>query len=77
MVGGDGTHRGAEVLAKALLAKKLKVSVVGIPKTIDNDIDLIDRVCERKDTSPVILLLILFEVIWIQHSGGGGEESNS
>jgi Phosphofructokinase len=44
LVGGDGTHRGAEILAKTALAMKLKVSVIGIPKTIDNDIDLIDKV---------------------------------
>jgi len=43
LIGGDGTHRGADVLAKALEKKKLKISVVGIPKTIDNDIDLIDK----------------------------------
>lgn len=43
LIGGDGTHRGAAVLAKACIAKKMKVSVVGVPKTIDNDIDLIDK----------------------------------
>eukprot|EP00026_Physarum_polycephalum_P007757 Phypoly_transcript_07823.p1 GENE.Phypoly_transcript_07823~~Phypoly_transcript_07823.p1 ORF type:complete len:489 (+),score=78.99 Phypoly_transcript_07823:118-1584(+) len=43
LIGGDGTHRGAAVLAKAILAQKHRISVVGIPKTIDNDIDLIDK----------------------------------
>lgn len=43
LIGGDGTHRGADTLAKALEKQKLKIAVVGIPKTIDNDIDLIDK----------------------------------
>jgi len=43
LIGGDGTHRGAEALAKACIAANLKISVIGVPKTIDNDIDLIDK----------------------------------
>jgi len=43
LIGGDGTHRGADTLAQALEKRKLKIAVVGIPKTIDNDIDLIDK----------------------------------
>ncbi len=33
------------MLATELEKRVLKVAVVGIPKTIDNDIDLIDKVC--------------------------------
>ncbi len=37
-VGGDGTLRGANALAGELAARNLPISVVGIPKTIDNDL---------------------------------------
>jgi len=43
IIGGDGTHRGANALAEECIARKLNISVAGIPKTIDNDVDLIDR----------------------------------
>ena len=40
VIGGDGTHRGANLLAKraAALNPPYPLSVAGIPKTIDNDI---------------------------------------
>ena len=38
VVGGDGTLKGAHALAQELLARGQKVAVVGIPKTIDNDV---------------------------------------
>lgn len=43
MIGGDGTLRAALKIADAILERNLKISVVGIPKTIDNDIHLISR----------------------------------
>lgn len=43
MIGGDGTLKAAVKIADAILERKLKISVVGIPKTIDNDIHLISR----------------------------------
>lgn len=43
MVGGDGTLRAAVKIADAILERNLKISVVGIPKTIDNDIHMIAR----------------------------------
>ncbi len=42
-IGGDGTLRGATAIAQAARAKNLPISVVGVPKTIDNDIDFTDR----------------------------------
>jgi 6-phosphofructokinase 1 len=42
-VGGDGTQRGALALSEELARRGLAVSVVGIPKTIDNDISYTDR----------------------------------
>jgi 6-phosphofructokinase 1 len=43
IIGGDGTHRGANALAEECIRRKLNIAVAGIPKTIDNDVDLIDR----------------------------------
>ena len=43
IIGGDGTHRGANKIADEAISRGFNISVVGIPKTIDNDIDLIDR----------------------------------
>ncbi len=43
VIGGDGTHRGANIIAEECIALSMNVAVVGIPKTIDNDVDLIDR----------------------------------
>lgn len=42
-IGGDGTHRGLQALAKELDNRNVKITLCGIPKTIDNDIPLIDR----------------------------------
>lgn len=42
-IGGDGTHRGILALCQEIKNRKLKIVVAGIPKTIDNDIPLIDR----------------------------------
>jgi 6-phosphofructokinase 1 len=37
-IGGDGTQRGAHDLAEEVMRRDLKIAIVGIPKTIDNDI---------------------------------------
>ncbi len=37
-IGGDGTQRGAHEIAEEAVKRKLPLAVVGIPKTIDNDI---------------------------------------
>jgi 6-phosphofructokinase 1 len=42
-IGGDGTLRGAHAIYEEIEKRKLKISVAGIPKTIDNDIDLIQK----------------------------------
>ncbi len=43
IVGGDGTQRGALDVANELEKRGLKISVIGIPKTIDNDLIFIQR----------------------------------
>ncbi|TFH46362.1 MAG: ATP-dependent 6-phosphofructokinase [Bacteroidia bacterium] len=42
-IGGDGTLRGAHAIYQEIQKRKLKIAVAGIPKTIDNDIDLIQK----------------------------------
>ncbi|KAK9208668.1 hypothetical protein WN944_001028 [Citrus x changshan-huyou] len=43
IIGGDGTQKGASVIYEEVRRRGLKVVVAGIPKTIDNDIPVIDR----------------------------------
>jgi 6-phosphofructokinase 1 len=42
-LGGDGTQKGSLAIADELERRRLKVAVIGIPKTIDNDLLYIDR----------------------------------
>ncbi|MCJ7449988.1 MAG: ATP-dependent 6-phosphofructokinase [Bacteroidales bacterium] len=42
-IGGDGTLRGAHAIWQEINKRKLRIVVAGIPKTIDNDIDLIQK----------------------------------
>ncbi|XP_008799762.1 ATP-dependent 6-phosphofructokinase 3-like [Phoenix dactylifera] len=43
IIGGDGTQKGASVIFEEIRRRGLQVAVVGIPKTIDNDIAVIDK----------------------------------
>ena len=43
MIGGDGTFRAATKIKEEISKRGLKIAVVGIPKTIDNDIWLVSR----------------------------------
>ena len=43
MIGGDGTLKAATLIADAIEARDLKISIIGVPKTIDNDIHLVTR----------------------------------
>ncbi|MCP3944457.1 MAG: ATP-dependent 6-phosphofructokinase [Desulfobacteraceae bacterium] len=43
MVGGDGTLMASKRIADEILKRGLKISVICIPKTIDNDIFLVSR----------------------------------
>lgn len=42
-IGGDGTQRGASELSDEIERRGMKIAVVGIPKTIDNDIPFTER----------------------------------
>ena len=43
VIGGDGTLRGAMQIARVATERGCRIAVVGIPKTIDNDIPYIDQ----------------------------------
>jgi 6-phosphofructokinase 1 len=43
VIGGDGTLRGAMKLVEEIDRRHLPIGIVGIPKTIDNDIHFIDK----------------------------------
>jgi 6-phosphofructokinase 1 len=42
-IGGDGTQRGTLDIAEEVEKRGLKIALIGIPKTVDNDFVLIDR----------------------------------
>ena len=42
-IGGDGTLKGAKAIAEEIKSRNLSISVVGIPKTIDNDLSFIEK----------------------------------
>jgi 6-phosphofructokinase 1 len=42
-IGGDGTQRGAHDIVVEARKRGLQVSVIGIPKTIDNDLNFMDK----------------------------------
>ena len=42
-IGGDGTQRGALAISEEARRRGLRLSVIGIPKTIDNDISFIQQ----------------------------------
>jgi 6-phosphofructokinase 1 len=42
-IGGDGTMRGARFIADEIAKRNLNISIIGIPKTIDNDLTLIQK----------------------------------
>ena len=42
-IGGDGTLRGARAIVEEIGRRGYKIAVIGIPKTIDNDISYVSR----------------------------------
>jgi 6-phosphofructokinase 1 len=42
-IGGDGTLRGAQAISEEIDRRNLKIGVIGIPKTIDNDISYVQQ----------------------------------
>ena len=42
-IGGDGTMRGAEAIYEEISRRQLQIALIGVPKTIDNDLRYIER----------------------------------
>jgi len=42
-IGGDGTMRAAHAIAEEVRKRSLAIAVVGVPKTIDNDVPFVDK----------------------------------
>ncbi|HOI99261.1 MAG TPA: ATP-dependent 6-phosphofructokinase [Rectinema sp.] len=42
-IGGDGTQKGALAIAEEMERRGFRIAVVGIPKTIDNDIEFVEK----------------------------------
>jgi 6-phosphofructokinase 1 len=42
-IGGDGTQKGSLDIAEEISRRKLKISIIGIPKTVDNDFSFIQK----------------------------------
>ncbi|MHB8138337.1 MAG: ATP-dependent 6-phosphofructokinase [Smithellaceae bacterium] len=42
-VGGDGTMRAAEKLSAVITERGARIAIIGIPKTIDNDLNMIEK----------------------------------
>lgn len=42
-LGGDGTLKGCHAIHEEIERRGLKISVVGVPKTIDNDVNFVDK----------------------------------
>ncbi len=43
VIGGDGAMKAAHAVASEVSSRNMKISVIGVPKTIDNDIPFISR----------------------------------
>jgi 6-phosphofructokinase 1 len=42
-IGGDGTMRGAHAIEQEISRRNLPIAVIGVPKTIDNDVAFVDK----------------------------------
>ena len=42
-VGGDGTQKGSHVLAQEIARRHVPIAIVGVPKTVDNDIQFVSQ----------------------------------
>jgi 6-phosphofructokinase 1 len=43
VIGGDGSLHGAQQICDVIAQRELRIAIVGVPKTIDNDIPFIDH----------------------------------
>lgn len=69
-IGGDGTLRGAGAIAEEVLKRKLSISVIGIPKTIDNDLSFIEKTFGFETAVHTAV-----DIITSAHNEAGGADS--
>ena len=69
-IGGDGTLRGAGAIAEEILKRKLSISVIGIPKTIDNDLSFIEKTFGFETAVHTAV-----DIITSAHNEAGGADS--
>ncbi len=43
VIGGDGSMKAASAISNEIMARDLRISIIGIPKTIDNDINFVPQ----------------------------------
>ena len=43
VIGGDGSMKAASAIAKEVRRRNIRISIIGIPKTIDNDINFVPQ----------------------------------
>ena len=69
-IGGDGTLKGAKTIADAANNRNAKISVVGIPKTIDNDLGFVEKTFGFETS-----VQIASEIISCAHNEAEGAEN--
>jgi 6-phosphofructokinase 1 len=69
-IGGDGTLKGAEAIAIEANNRNAKISVVGVPKTIDNDLGFVEKTFGFETS-----VQIAAEIISCAHSEAEGAEN--
>lgn len=71
VLGGNGTHAGAQAIYQECEKRNYECAVVGVPKTIDNDILHVRRTCLRSHAALPMLLVDL--PIWRNCAVAGSE----
>ncbi len=69
-IGGDGTLKGAKAIADASNSRNANISVVGIPKTIDNDLGFVEKTFGFETS-----VQIASEIISCAHNEAEGAEN--
>ena len=69
-IGGDGTLKGAKAIADAANSRNANISVVGIPKTIDNDLGFVEKTFGFETS-----VQIASEIISCAHNEAEGAEN--
>ena len=69
-IGGDGTLKGAQAIAEAANKRQANISIVGVPKTIDNDLGFVEKTFGFETS-----VQIASEIISCAHNEAEGAEN--